>query len=101
MNPLRFIVEAREEIDAIYDDYESRSAGLGDRFLDQLTIQANRITHNPHLYGIVRGAVRAAMIPRFPHIIYYRIDTNETIVLAVLHYRQSSRTWWVRRSRLF
>ena len=99
MNPVRFIFEAREEVDAIYIDYEGQLAGLGERFLSRLTFQVARLTANPHLYGVVRGAIRAAPIPRFPHIIYYRIDATETIILAVLHHRQRSRTWWGRRNR--
>ena len=99
MKLVRFIGDAREEVDAIFTYYEIRLTGLGERFLGQLTVQTNRIVQNPHLYGIVRGRVRATMIPHFPHIVYYRIDDAETIVLAVLHHRQRSGTWWSRRNR--
>ena len=77
--------EANFEIIESYVFYESKSKGLGDRFLNQLDIYFERIQSFPEHYQIKRNPYREAFIKKFPFVIIYEIIENEIIVYAVFH----------------
>ena len=63
--PVVYLPEAQDDIDAAYLQYEQRSVGLGDQFLEALRQQIERIADNPGRYGVVHQDVRAAPLRRF------------------------------------
>jgi plasmid stabilization system protein ParE len=91
--PVVYLPEARDDIDAAYTAYEQRLAGLGDQFLEALREQVDRIRDNPGLFGLFYQDVRAAPLRRFPHVVYYRAEPAQVVVVAVQHGRRSSRGW--------
>ncbi len=95
--PVIYLPEARDDIDAAYLAYEARRVGLGDAFLDSLEHRINQIKANPALYGLVNGDVRATTLRRFPYVIYYRAETAQIVVIAVLHGKRRS---WIWQSRI-
>ena len=72
-----YLPEARDDIDAAYLHYERRGTGLGDQFVDELRKAIGRIEGSPLLYGEVFDDIRAAMLRRFPYIIYYQVKPGE------------------------
>jgi plasmid stabilization system protein ParE len=91
--PIVFLPEAQDDVDGAYAGYEQRSIGLGDRFLEALRDQLDRIQANPALYGVLHQDVRAAPLRKFPYVVYYRAEASRTLILAVQHGRRSSRAW--------
>jgi plasmid stabilization system protein ParE len=91
--PAAYLPEAQNDIDAAYQYYEQRLAGLGDRFLDELRHVIERIADQPAFYWTVRQDVRAAPLHRFPYVVYYRPEPTRVLVIAVQHGRRSSRGW--------
>ena len=89
--PVVYRVVAQDDVDAAYNWYEQQRAGLGDRFLDALHQRANSIGANPELYAVLYLDVRAAPLRRFPYVVYYRIETDRVVVIAVRHGRRPSR----------
>ena|SRR5947207_277324 len=88
-----YLPEAEDDIVEIHAAYEQKLAGLGDRFLEALLKQIERIEGNPYLYGVLGNGVRATPVRRFPYVVYYRIEQDKVLVIAVLHGRRSSRVW--------
>jgi plasmid stabilization system protein ParE len=91
--PVAYLPEARDDIDEAYGGYEVRSAGLGDRFLETLREHVDRIRENPALYGEFYQGVRAALLRRFPYVVYYRAEAERVVIIAVQHGRRSFRAW--------
>jgi plasmid stabilization system protein ParE len=91
--PVVYLPEAEDDIAYVHAAYELQRTGLGDQFLESLRKQIDRVESNPYLYGILKGDVRATPLRRFPYIVYYRIQTADVLVIAVLHGRRSSRVW--------
>ena len=42
---------------------------------------------------VVHATVRRALLPRFPYCIFYRVDQDHVVVLAVLHGRRDTSDW--------
>jgi plasmid stabilization system protein ParE len=91
--PVAYLPEAQDDIDAAYQYYEQRLAGLGDRFLDELRQVVERVADHPALYGTVHQDIRAAPLRRFPYVVYYRPEPTRVLVIAVQHGRRSSSAW--------
>jgi hypothetical protein len=51
-----------------------------------------RIADNPTQFRLVRSDTRRAIVNRFPYAVYFRLDGNDIVVLAV-HGRQHPRRW--------
>jgi plasmid stabilization system protein ParE len=98
MKPLSvaFLPGARDDIDSAFGYYQREQAGLEIRFTAAVRDQITRIQNGPEIYGFVHGDIRAACMRRFPYVVYYRIDPDQVIVVAVQH---GSREWshWLSR----
>ncbi|WP_395056931.1 type II toxin-antitoxin system RelE/ParE family toxin [Flavobacterium sp.] len=77
--------EASLEIIESYLFYESKSIGLGERFLNNLDVYFDRIQDFPEHYQIKRKPYREAFVKKFPFVIVYEILENETVIYAVFH----------------
>lgn len=93
MPPAVYLPEARDDIDVAYATYEARLIGLGDRFLNALRRAIEVIENNPQLYGEVAPDIRAAVLRRFPQVVYYREESGQVLVIAVRHGRDDPAIW--------
>jgi plasmid stabilization system protein ParE len=91
--PAVYLPEAEADIQAAYDAYERAQPGLGDRFADAVRDRIDLIRQYPGLYAVSRRDVRAAPVPGFPHVVYYRDRGADVLIVAVQHGRRSSRHW--------
>jgi plasmid stabilization system protein ParE len=91
--PIEYRLEAMADIDAAYDWYENQSAGLGERFLTALHDHIERIQQQPAAYAIEYREVRPAPMRRFPYVVYYRIDPDRLLIVAVQHGSRHPRRW--------
>jgi toxin ParE1/3/4 len=88
--PVRITPLAEADIARAQDDYEAREQGLGNRFVEQVRTTLTRIGNNPFQYQIVAGTRehRRAPVHRFPFGVWYRVEPDESIVVACLAHRQ-------------
>ncbi|HKB05888.1 MAG TPA: type II toxin-antitoxin system RelE/ParE family toxin [Gemmataceae bacterium] len=91
--PVVFRLAAYDDIDAVHTSYESLRPGLGDDFVAEVGATRARIGQNPQLYGVIGRGVRAAKVRRFPYVVYYLVEPNRVVIVAILHARRSSRAW--------
>jgi len=63
---------AEQDTTAAYDYYESLSAGLGSRFLDELDRLLSLIAEHPEMYQEVLSGIRRALTRVFPYGVFLR-----------------------------
>lgn len=99
MTKSRLISEPSVDLDveAAFEWYETEQAGLGVEFLDEVRASYNRIADSPLKYQELRGGIRHALVRRFPCAVYFAVEGDITIVLAVLHASRDPAEWQHRR----
>lgn len=73
--------------------YEEKRVGLGEEFIIEIDQAIARAASAPQRYPIVFGDVRRTVARRFPFSIYFRVRTDDLIVLAVFHGRRNPIVW--------
>jgi toxin ParE1/3/4 len=75
------------------DWYESKRAGLGLEFFSSIESSFSIIQKTPFLFAIKIKNVRCAFVPHFPYGIFYFIDNDRIVVIAVFHLSRNPRLW--------
>lgn len=73
--------------------YEQQRKGLGNDFLDEVQNAIRKMSENPYLYPIVHRNTRRTLIRRFPFAIYYLIEQDSLVVVAVMHGSRHPKRW--------
>jgi plasmid stabilization system protein ParE len=91
----RLVAEPRVDLDvaAAYQWYENEEPGLGVEFLDQLLAVYDRIARGPLQYQALRSGIRRALLRRFPYAVYFAVEGDVVVVLAVLHAGRDPAEW--------
>lgn len=100
MTEYRLVAQPQADLDieATYRWYESERSGLGTEFLHELRSTYDRIVQGPLKYQELRSGIRRALIQRFPYAVYFAVEVEIVIVLAVLHASRDPAEWQRRRS---
>jgi plasmid stabilization system protein ParE len=85
--------EAEADLVTARDWYERQRTGLGAAFLLCVEEVLERIDRTPEIYRVVYHDVRRALTRRFPYAVYYRVVSNDVVVLGTLHTRRDPREW--------
>ncbi len=85
--------DAEKDIEEAAIWYETQRNGLGDGFLDEILSAFETISDNPYIYAVVHRRTRRALIQRFPFAIYYRIEEESLVVVAVMHGSRHPKRW--------
>jgi toxin ParE1/3/4 len=85
------------DVEAAFAWYENERLGLGLEFLDELRAAYHRITNGPFGYPDVRSGIRRALLRRLPYAVYFAIDEEIVLVIAVLHVSRDPAEWQRRR----
>ncbi|MBW4468519.1 MAG: type II toxin-antitoxin system RelE/ParE family toxin [Pegethrix bostrychoides GSE-TBD4-15B] len=93
--PIVFRLEAQTEFDEAIDWYEQQ-AELGLEFLDYVADTLAQIQAMPKSYETVFEDVRRAVVQRFPYSVFYQVETQKIVVLAVFHSKRNPKIWQAR-----
>jgi plasmid stabilization system protein ParE len=87
MTDYRLIAQPNADLDivAAFDWYEKEQTGLGRQFLDEVRATYNRIADGPLAYQDIRSGIRRSLVQRFPYAVYFAVEDDVVVVLAVLH----------------
>lgn len=98
MKHYRLEAEAAVEFDigSVFSWYEAEEPGLGLEFLDQIRLVYRRILENPLGYEKQRSDVRRGLMRQFPYAIYFSIEPETILILAVLHIARDPTEWQLR-----
>ena len=99
MPEYRLAAEPRADLDvaATFDWYENEEVGLGQEFLAELRGTYDRIVDGPLAYQDLRSGIRRALLWRFPYAVYFAVEGDVVVVLAVLHAGRDPAEWQRRR----
>ena len=90
---LTFRIQAEVDIDEALGWYETERAGLGIKFIRNLNLLLERVQEQPFQFPLVEQDVRRGMVSRFPYGVFFTVDDDEVLVLAVLHLHRHPDTW--------
>jgi toxin ParE1/3/4 len=85
------------EVEAALTWHQNERAGLGLEFLDELRSPMVEIADGPHKYRELRSGIRRALLRRFPYAVYFSVEAQVVVVLAVLHAHRDPAAWQLRR----
>jgi len=88
---------AQREFDAAADWYERQRPGLGREFIAEVDRAMAEIQAHGERYAIIHREFRTVFTRRFPYAIYYRVEPEQVVVLAVLHTSRDPAIWKRRR----
>ena len=80
---------AQADIEQAQAWYEAKRKGLGDRFVERADDAIQKIAQNPTLFAPVVEDVRRVLVEDFPYGVYYRVETDGSVVIACLHGKRS------------
>jgi len=69
----------------VYDWYEEKLIGLGERFLAELEACYIRIENHPTSFGKFYKNYRKAQLKKYPYLVIYTITKTEILVFSVFH----------------
>src|SRR5689334_249136 len=93
MRALRLRKAAQNEIEDAFEWYRSRSPTAALRFLVAVDEALVAIRERPETFPIVTGALRRALLRRFPYAVYFKVYDRTVAVVGVVHGHRHPRTW--------
>ena len=94
---LEFHAEALAELHSAAEYYESRKVGLGVRFLDVVDEALERIARDPIAWPPADEDVRRCLTRVFPFGVFYTIELEFILILAVAHLAREPGYWASRK----
>lgn len=91
-----FLPSAQQELVEAAAWYDSRCEGVGDEFLDAVQRKLDALVIHPTQYPRVphtKRLVRAALVDRFPFVIYFEGQADRILVVAIAHGRRRPGYW--------
>lgn len=84
---------ADRDIEGAFAWYQGERAGLGLEFLDELRAAYERIAEGPLKYRELRSGIRRALLRHFPYAVYFAVEQDIVVILAVLHAHRDPVEW--------
>ena len=81
------------DVEAAFQWYETEEGGLGYEFLKQLRGCYERLLNNPLAYQELRSGIRRALTRQFPYAVYFSIEAEIILIVAVLHIARDPAEW--------
>ncbi len=86
--------EAEAEVQQAFDWYQEQSEGLGLEFLRAIEACLSGVTRNPFAYTVVKVPnVRRTLVRRFPYALFYLVDDDAIVVIAVFNVKRQPIDW--------
>jgi plasmid stabilization system protein ParE len=85
--------EAEAELAEAFEWYEARVAGLGLEFIRAVDSLFNSIICNPQAFPVVYKSVHRALTRKFPYEVFFVVDAESVVVLAVFHAKRNPQRW--------
>jgi plasmid stabilization system protein ParE len=91
----RYLTPAQKELDWQMGEYEDRSTGLGQEFLDEVEATISRVMANPRAWSQIDSGLRRCLTDRFPSgvVYHYRENHQEIVIVAVAHTHRNPGYW--------
>jgi plasmid stabilization system protein ParE len=91
-----FLPEADEELREAARYYESEAAGIGLSFIAAVHKGVAEIVELPLAAQVVRAGIRKKVLSHFSYNIFYAIEADVIVIVAVAHQRRRPNYWRAR-----
>lgn len=81
------------DVEAAFEWYEAEETSLGILFLEELRSTYQRILDNPLAFQEICSDIRRALTRKFPYAIYFVVESQTILVIAVLHTARDPEEW--------
>ena len=86
--------EAEAEVQQAFGWYQEQSEGLGLEFLRAIEACLSSVQRNPFAYTIIKVPnVRRVLVRRFPYALFYLVDDEAIVVIAVFNVKRQPIDW--------
>lgn len=92
-----FLPEAEEEFREASRYYENEAPGVGLAFITEVHRVISMVISHPLATPKIRGTIRSKVLLHFPYSVFYSIEADLILIVAVAHQKRRP-TYW--RSRL-
>ncbi len=90
---LLFHPEAALEFEEAIRFYRSRGRTLGERFATEVRKTINQILEHPERWRKIETNVRRCLVKVFPYTVFYTIEEDYILILAVMHHKRYPGYW--------
>ena len=90
---VRLRPEAERDLEEAAAWYEEQRQGLGQEFLDEAAATFSAIADMPQMFAVIHRGTRRALMQRFPFGVFYQIDDEGALVVALLHGSRHPKRW--------
>ncbi len=97
---VEFIEPASIELDDAIEFYNLQSAGLGEKFLDEVLETTELISRFPQLWSRNTENTRKAVLRKYPYNLIYSLFEDKIFIIAVAHQNREPEYWIDRISDL-
>ena len=80
-----------EDLQAAYDYFSARSSGGGEELLDRYFATADRIRLNAESFPLKFDDYRRALVPKTYLAVYYFVESERSVIAAVIDARRHPR----------
>lgn len=88
-----FLLEAGEEFREAARYYESEAPGVGLAFITEVHRVISVIIPHPRAAKKVRGTIRSKVLFHFPYSLFYSIESDLILIVAVAHQKRRPTYW--------
>ncbi len=90
---VRIRPEAQSDLSEAYSWYSGQAAGLADDFLFEVDRVLSCVSEYPEEYALIHKQVRRGLTRRFPYGVFYLVEPDVIVVLAVMHLARNPKRW--------
>jgi len=90
---IRYLADARQEIDEAAAYYEAISPRLGQRFRLSVRDGVRQLSRHPLWWPTVGEQARRYLLIGWPYSVYYVVDGEHLVVVAVGHQHRQPEYW--------
>jgi toxin ParE1/3/4 len=90
---LLLTVDARSDIADAVAWLKERSPEVPVRFRHEIEQVMESIRDRPEMYPVVHHTVRRALVRHFPYSVFYVVQPESILVLAVMHQARHDSSW--------
>lgn len=83
--------QADKDIEVALEWYTDIAPHLPTKFVDELYIALKKLSDHPQHYKYYNDRFRVVLLDRFPYSVYFHIQSNNVVVVAVLHHKQNKK----------
>lgn len=97
MRSARFHTEAEFELQTEATYYEQQTAGLGERFANEVEAAVKIACTYPHIGSPYQHGTRRVYTKKFPFSVVYLVHVDEVLILAIAPFSKNPGYWRKRR----